>query len=197
MSRPTPTAAHRDQSRRQRLAACLVVATAVLLAGVPAAESRVLDPGQVDKGERIFRFDTFGDEQLWTDELKLHRVIESSIDPQTAMGLGLKIDVDALPDRLKQALKNKEVDLTDPAVTVGLIRLNAVVGIVGDVEKVQGENRLKSVGITCAICHSTVDDSFASGIGHRLDGWPNRDLDPGKIIAASPAVPADKKAVYN
>jgi hypothetical protein len=179
------------------LAVCLVAATAALLAGVPAAESRALDDdGLVARGERIFRFDTFGDEQLWTDQLKLHRVIESTLDPQTALELGLKIDVDALSPAVKRALRRGEVDLTDPAVTVALIKRDAVVGIVGNVVEVRGKNRLRSVGITCALCHSTVDDSFAPGIGRRLDGWPNLDLDPGKIIAASPAVPDDKKAVY-
>jgi hypothetical protein len=164
----------------------VVVTTAALLAAVPAAESRALDDGLVARGERIFRFDTFGDEQLWTDQLKLHRVIESTLDPQTALELGLKIDVDALSPAVKRALRRGEVDLTDPAVTVALIKRDAVVGIVGNVVEVRGQNRLRSVGITCALCHSTVDDSFAPGIGRRLDGWPNLDLDPGKIIALEP-----------
>jgi mono/diheme cytochrome c family protein len=148
-------------------------------------------------GQEIFRFDTFGDEQLWTDQLRMHEVIESSIDPLTALGLGLKVDADALPDSVRQGILDGTVDLTDPATTVALIKLDAVVGIVGKVKKKRGRNRLTEVGITCALCHSTVDDSFAPGIGSRLDGWPNLDLDPGKIIAASPAVSAEAKAVYN
>jgi hypothetical protein len=148
-------------------------------------------------GKEIFRFDTFGDEQLWTDRLRMHEVIESFVDPQTALGVGLKVDVDALPARLRTAILAGKVDLTDPATTVALIKLNAVVGIVGKVEKIQGRDRLTEVGTTCALCHSTVDDSFAPGIGKRLDGWPNLDLNPGAIIALSPAVPADAKAVYN
>lgn len=151
---------------------------------------------RVEEGREIFRFDTFGDEQNWTDRLRMHEVIEAAVDPLTALQLGLKVDVDALPDEVLAALAAGQVDLTDPATTLALIQLDAVVGIVGTVEDVGGENRLTRVGITCALCHSTVDDSFAAGIGRRLDGWPNLDLDPGAIIAASPAVPPPAKAVY-
>ena len=91
-----------------------------------------------EEGLQIFRFDTFGDEQLWTDRLRLHEVIESSLDPATALELGLKVDVDALPEEVKTAIQNGEVDLTDPAVTVALIKLNAVVGVVGKVEAIEG-----------------------------------------------------------
>jgi hypothetical protein len=147
-------------------------------------------------GQEVFRYHTFGDEQLWTDRLRMHEVIESSIDPVTALGLGLKVDVEALPESVRAAIAEGSADLTDPATTVALIQLNAVVGVVGKVETVDGRQRLTEVGVTCALCHSTVDDSFAPGIGKRLDGWPNLDLDPGKIIAASPAVPAEAKAVY-
>ena len=127
----------------------------------------------------------------------MNRVIESSVDPLTALAVGLKVDVDALPAKLIKAIKAGQVDLTDPATTVALIKLNAVVGVVGKVRKIQGEDHLTSVGITCALCHSTVDDSLMPGIGRRLDGWPNPELDPGKIIALSPAVPDEAKAVYN
>jgi mono/diheme cytochrome c family protein len=126
----------------------------------------------------------------------MHQVIESSVDPLTALSLGLKIDVDALPDSLIAAINNGQVDFTDPATTVALIKLDAVVGINGTVQKVEGHDRLTSVGITCAICHSTVDDSFAPSFGRRLDGWPNGDLDPGRIIAASPAIPDAARKVY-
>lgn len=141
-----------------------------------------------DSGQFIFRFDPFGDEQLWTDELRIHEVIQSSVSPATALAVGLKVDSTALPPNF---LATHNLD--DPATTVELIRLNAVVGVVGTVRT----NTLKSVGITCAICHSTVDDSVAPGVGKRLDGWPNRDLDPGRIIALSPALSAEQKAVYN
>jgi mono/diheme cytochrome c family protein len=127
----------------------------------------------------------------------MHQVIESSIDPMTALGLGLKVDVDALPDPVRRGIVDGSVDLTDPATTVTLIKHDAVLGIVGTVKKKRGRERLTEVGITCALCHSTVDNAFAPGIGSRLDGWPNLDLDPGKIIAASPAVSAEAKAVYN
>jgi hypothetical protein len=148
-------------------------------------------------GQEIFRFDTFGDEQFWTGQLRMHEVIRSSIDPLTALSLGLKVDVDALPPSLIAAIEADEVDLTDPATTVALLKLNAVVGVIGRVRTFRGEDQLVSVGITCCLCHSTVDDSFMPGIGRRLDGWPNLDLDPGRIIAASPAVPEEAKAVYN
>src|SRR5688572_10740352 len=154
------------------------------------------DAERVDEGREIFRFDTFGDEQQWTDRLRMHEVIESAIDPITALQLGLKVDVDALPDELLTAIAAGQVDLTDPATTLALIQLDAVVGVVGKVEEVDGVPRLKQVGISCALCHSTVDDSFAPGIGSRVDGWANLDLNPGAIIAASPAVPDDAKAVY-
>ena len=108
-------------------------------------------------GQAIFRYDTFGDEQLWTDVLKMDEAV-AKVDPATALAVGLKVDVDALPPSVIDALRNKEVDLTDPKVTLDLLRLNAVVGVKGTVSE-SGE--LKSVGITCALCHSSVDDSFA------------------------------------
>jgi mono/diheme cytochrome c family protein len=148
-------------------------------------------------GKEVFRFDTYGDEQFWTDQLRLHEVIESSIDPMTALSLGLKVDVEALPDKQRRRILDGKVDLNDPATTVALIKLNAVVGLVGNVQKIRGRNRLTQVGTTCALCHSTVDDSFLHGVGRRLDGWPNLDLDPGKIIASSPAISAGDKLVYN
>jgi hypothetical protein len=139
-------------------------------------------------GKTIFRFDTFGDEQLWTDTLKLHTVIETAVSPRTALSVGLKVDSEALPSNFLATR-----DLDDPATTLELIRLNAVVGVVGRV----ADGHLKSIGITCALCHSTVDNSVTKGIGRRLDGWPNLDLNPGAIIALSPALTAAQKAVYN
>jgi mono/diheme cytochrome c family protein len=134
-------------------------------------------------GQAIFRFDTFGDEQLWTNVLRMHEAIPS-VSPVTALAVGLKVDVDALPPALIAALKAGQVDLTDPAVTIELLRLNAVVGIIGKVE----DGQLTSIGTTCALCHSTVDNSFTTGIGKRLDGWPNRDLNVGAIVGLSPAL---------
>ena len=118
----------------------------------------------------------------------MHEVIQSSVSPVTALGVGLKVDATALPANFLATR-----DLNSPTTTVELIKLNAVVGLVGTVRGTQ----LKSVGITCAICHSTVDNSVAAGIGNRLDGWPNRDLNPGAIIALSPALTSAQKAVYN
>jgi hypothetical protein len=144
----------------------------------------------LNDGRNIFRFDTFGDEAFWGGTLQLHKAIEGAnlggvgpgVSPNAALNLGLKVDVDALPQTLQGQLRKGQVNLDDPATTVALLKLNAVVGVKGIF---QG-NTLTSVGLTCAVCHSTVDNSLAFGVGHRLDGWANRDLDPGKITAAAP-----------
>ena len=141
-------------------------------------------------GKSIFRFDTFGDEQLWTRVLRMHQAI-ATVSPETALAVGLKVDVQALPASLLAALKAGKVDLTDPRVTVELLRLNAVVGVVG---KVNNLRRVTSLGITCALCHSTVDNSFARGIGRRRDGWANTSLNVGAIVALSPALDDALKA---
>jgi hypothetical protein len=156
-----------------------------------AAVAQGGDAGLQD-GKNIFRYDTFGDEQLWTDVLRMHDVIPA-IDPMTALGAGLKVDVEALPQSLIDALSRGQVDLTNPAVTVELLRLNAVVGVKGTVN---AAGHLMTVGVTCALCHSSVDDSFAPGIGKRLDGWANRDLNVGAIVALSPALDEATKAEF-
>ena len=158
---------------------------------------RTVDPQLVTQGKEIFRFDTFGDESFWTDTLRMHQVIASGVSPTTALQVGLKVDVEALPQSLRDDLAAGRVNLNSPATTVALLKLNAVVGLKGTVQTVAGRDTLTRVGITCALCHSTVDDSFAPGIGRRLDGWANRDLNPGAIIALSPALTAAQKAVYN
>ena len=142
----------------------------------------------VSEGQRVFRFETFGDEQLWTDMLRLHEVVEKNVDPMTALKVGLKVDADALPAGILE-----KVDLQSPVTTVALLKMNAVVGLQATVD---ANNRITRLGVTCALCHSTVDNSVMPGIGRRQDGWPNRDLNVGAIIALSPALPADKKAVY-
>jgi cytochrome c2 len=123
----------------------------------------------------------------------MHEVIRTSVSPATALSVGLKVDVDALPAAVKTALQNKSIDLNSPATTVTLLKLGAVVGVIGHVD---ASNTLTSVGVTCALCHSTVDNSFAQSIGHRLDGWPNRDLNVGKIIALSQVITPAQRAVY-
>jgi hypothetical protein len=146
-------------------------------------------------GRQTFRFDTFGDEAFWGDTLKLHEAIEGAanggvgpgISPNAALGVGLKVDVDALPGSLQSDLKHGRVNLDDPATTLALLKLNAVVGVTGFFG---GDGKLQSVGIQCAFCHSTVDNSFAPGIGERLDGWANRDLNVGAIIASAPDLSA-------
>jgi len=155
-------------------------------AGAPAAEET--SPALVAEGQRVFRFDTFGDEQVWTDKLRLNEVVEKNVDPTTALKVGLKVDADALSPGILD-----KVDLKSPATTVALLKMNAVVGIQATVDS---NNHITRLGVTCALCHSTVDNSVISGIGRRKDGWPNRDLNVGAIIALSPELAADKKAVY-
>lgn len=158
---------------------------------------RPVDTQLAAQGKNIFRFETFGDETFWTDTLQMHRVIQTGVTAAIALNAGLKVDVDSLPASLQAALKAGQVNLNSAATTVALIKLNAVVGVKGTVQTVAGRDTLTRVGITCALCHSTVDNSFAASIGKRLDGWPNRDLNVGAIIALSPAPTADQKAVYN
>jgi hypothetical protein len=151
----------------------------------------------LQQGRQIFRFDTFGDEQFWGDTLMLHQAIEGKkfgglgdgVSPKTALALGLKVDVAALPEELVEKLKKGRVNLDDPAVTLALLKLNAVVGLTGIFNppaQQKSKGVLKSLGLQCSFCHSTVDNSLAFGIGRRLDGWANRDLNVGAIIAAAP-----------
>jgi len=147
--------------------------------------STTSSPSTSGDGKEIFRFDTFGDEQLWTEVLQMQKVLPG-VSPRTALSVGLKVDADALPADVIKAIQAGQVNLDDPAVTVQLLKLNAVIGVIG---KVTGpNNHLATVGITCALCHSTVDDSVTTGIGRRLDGWPNRTLNVGAIVSLSPAV---------
>ena len=181
--------------------ASLLALVAVALAACSYGSSRPAEPvagaSAIAQGRTIFRYDTFGDETLWSDTLRMHEVIRSAVDPTTALSVGLKVDSEVLPAAVVQGIQNGSVDLKSPATTVALIKMNAVVGVMGTVETIDGKDVLTRVGVTCALCHSTVDNSFSPGIGKRLDGWPNRDLNPGAIIALSPALPAAKKAVYN
>src|SRR5687768_12459369 len=175
--------------RAQGLASVLVVA--VLL--VPACDGDDDDnnPALISSGMETFRNDTFNDEVFWTDTLRMHEVIPAAVSPVTALSVGLKVDADALPPGILGM-----VDLNSPATTVALIKMNAVVGIKGQVTAGASGDMLTRVGVTCALCHSTVDDSVMPGIGRRVDGPANRDLDPGAIIALSPALTAEQKAVY-
>ena len=145
----------------------------------------------IEEGRQTFRFDTFGDEAFWGDMLKLHQAIEGTkfggvgqgLTPSAALALGLKVDVDALPKSVVKDLEKGRVDLNDPASTLALLKANSVLGVTGFFNS---DGSLRSVGIQCALCHSTVDNSFAPGIGHRLDGWANRDLNVGAIVALAP-----------
>ena len=145
----------------------------------------------IREGRQTFRHDTFGDEAFWGDALGLHRAVVGQklggvgpgLSPKAALEVGLKVDMEALPPDLVRQIQANQVDMNDPATTVALLKLDAVVGVKGFLNP---DGSAKSMGITCAICHSTVDDAFAPGIGRRLDGWPNRDLNVGKIISLAP-----------
>lgn len=184
--------------RLVRSAAALASAAAALsLAACGSGDDPGPDPAVVAQGKQIFRYDTFRDESKWTDTLRMHEVIAAAVDPSTALSVGLKVDAQALPPAVVDGIRNGSIDLTSPDTTVALLELDAVVGLRGKVENVNGRKTLTRVGVTCALCHSTVDDSFAPGIGKRLDGWPNRDLNPGAIIALSPALDAGTRSVFN
>lgn len=202
-----------DSKRRSRLVFTLgaIVLCAVALVGFTFAGGLAAPPGDqggsfatnqdatinanaatmVTQGRQIFRNDTFGDEAFWGDTLGLHKAIEgdkfggvgSGVSPKTALAVGLKVDANALPPSLVQQIKAGKVNLDDPATTLALLKLNAVLGVKGTFNP---DGSLKTMGITCAICHSTVNDSFAPGIGQRLDGWANHDLNVGAIAALSP-----------
>jgi len=145
----------------------------------------------LDEGKKTFRYDTFGSEAFWGDALQLHKAIAGQklggigpgVSPKTALSVGLKVDADALPAALKKQLAAGKVDLDDPATIVALLKLNAVVGVTAFANP---DGSVKSMGIQCAFCHSTVDDTFAPGIGKRLDGWANRDLNVGAIVSLAP-----------
>ena len=144
-------------------------------------------------GKQIFRYDTFGSEAFWGDALQLHKSIAGAknggvgpgVSPKTALSVGLKVDADALPAALKKQIAAGKVNLDDPATTIALLKLNAVVGVTAFANP---DGSVKSMGIQCAFCHSTVDNSFAPGIGKRLDGWANRDLNVGAIVSLAPSL---------
>lgn len=145
----------------------------------------------IAKGRQTFRYDTFGDEDFWGGKLQLHKTVEGAklgglgagLSPAAALAVGLKVDVNALPRGVREQIAAGRVDLNDPAVTLALLRFRSVVGVTGLFNE---SGSLRSIGIQCAFCHSTVDNSFAPGIGRRLDGWGNRDLNVGAIIALAP-----------
>src|SRR5262245_51974893 len=147
----------------------------------------------IEEGRKTFRYDTFGDEAFWGDQLGLHQAIVGQklggvgpgLSPKMALSLGLKVDSEALPADLVAQIKAGKVDMNDPTSTVALLKANAVVGVTAFLTP---DGTARSVGIQCALCHSTVDDSFAPGIGRRLDGWPNRDLNVGEIVALAPTL---------
>jgi mono/diheme cytochrome c family protein len=178
----------------------LLASTLALSESMPhgAAEPQGAHPrggrgASLREGREIFRFDTFGDEQLWTDVLRIHEVLPS-LSPVTALAVGLKVDADALPPQVVDAIQAGDVDLTNPEVTLDLLSLDAVVGVKGSFDDT---GRLATVGVTCALCHSSVDNSVAPGIGKRLDGWANTTLDVGAIVALSPALDDATRAEFS
>ena len=187
---------HKHSFARWTLVSLLAAAAVAAAAALPQQhgndkEQERLAERLLKNGQQIFRFDTFGDEAFWGDQLRLHQAIAGKrlggvgpgVSPKTALAVGLKVDVDALPPDLVTAITAGAVNLDDPATTVALLKLNAVVGVTGFFNQA---GTLKSMGIQCALCHTTVDNALAPGIGHRLDGWANRDLDVGAIVALAP-----------
>src|SRR4051794_26674591 len=180
----------RAASAQDAAATQAVAATSIADAGT---SSSIIDhaTAEIRKGRQIFRFDTFGDESFWGGALKLHQAIEGSrfggvgagLSPRMALGLGLKVDSNALSSDVKTAIANGRLNVDDPANTLALLKLNAVLGVTGFFRT---NGSLRSIGIQCALCHSTVDDSLTAGIGRRLDGWANRDLNVGAIVALAP-----------
>jgi hypothetical protein len=189
--------------KKKKIVVVIAVTTAFAVLSLYAEQKHRQSPAPADaivnqhseelvaQGRQIFRFDTFGDQDFWGGALQLHKALEGAqhggvgpgVSPATALAVGLKVDQDALPPGLVRQIKAGQVNLNDPAVTLALLQLNAVVGVTGFFNS---DGTLKSVGIQCAFCHSTVDNAFAPGIGHRLDGWANRDLNVGAIVALSP-----------
>jgi mono/diheme cytochrome c family protein len=174
--------------RRILISAAVIYAISFLVVARPETAAQ----GNPHHGRDIFRYDTFGDEQLWTTFLRMNEVV-GTLSPMAALDAGLKVDSQALPPSLLRSLRAGLVNLDDPAVTVTLLELNAVVGLMA---RVNG-GTVETVGITCALCHSVVDDSVAVGVGRRLDGWPNRDLNVGGIVALSPALNDAERGIFN
>jgi hypothetical protein len=189
------TGCSRGPSATLVLLTTLIIALAIILTVNSVARSKVKPSNDflgnaeanarhlVTAGRQIFRFDTFGDEAFWGGQLRLHQAV-AQLSPSQALGLGLKVDSQALSPQVIEAIKHGRIDLNDPAVTLQLIKQQAVLGVVGFFNPDGGT--LRSIGLTCALCHSTVDDSVAPGIGERIDGLANRDLNVGGIAAASP-----------
>ena len=184
--------------------ALLGLATSLVLiscAGMPGSSKTTMSENDqrtaafsartLEEGRQIFRYDTFGSEAFWGDTLHLHQAIAGSanggvgpgVSPKTALAVGLKVDADALPASLVEQIKAGKVNLDDPATTLALLKLNSVVGVTAHFDSA---GKVTSMGVQCALCHSTVDDSFAPGIGKRLDGWANRDLNVGAIVSLAP-----------
>jgi hypothetical protein len=161
----------------------------------PPESIRVNSERMLAEGVETFRSDTFGDEEFWGDTLRLHDAIAGAslggvgpgLSPRAALTLGLKVDSDALPKAMVRQLRRQRVDLNAPSTTMALLKADSIVGLKGFFNS---DGSMRSVGITCALCHSTVDNSVMAGVGRRLDGWANRDLNVGAIVAFAPDLSA-------
>lgn len=205
-----PAAMTRKPGRRTGLLVGLLATSFGMLSACNgSSDNRASNDQLVAEGRQVFRYDTFGDEAFWTGTLRMNEVIQQAVDPVTALSVGLKVDVEALPDAVVAGIQDGTVDLSSTQTTLALLELDAVVGLKGQVEtSIDGVKRLTQVGITCALCHSTVSEDVeirdlagnvlipAGNVGRRLDGWPNRDLDPGAIIALSPVVAGGPSEAY-
>ncbi len=153
------------------------------------------------EGRNVFRHETYGDEYFWGDTLQLHLAIAGErhggvgpgLTPRKALELGLKVDVDHLNKIVVNAIRGGSASLDEVQTTLELLKADAVVGVKAFYDG--GGMRPARIGITCALCHSTVNDALTKGIGNRLDGWPNRDLDVGAIVALSPKLTPFEQAL--
>ena len=154
----------------------------------------------VTEGRQTFRFDTFGDEAFWGDTLQLHKAIAGAEQRRRRAGREPEDGARGRPEgrrrraadgRRRRRSRRARSTSTIPATTLALLKLNAVVGVNGVFDK-QRQAAARSAS-QCALCHSTVDDSFAPGIGKRLDGWPNRDLNVGAIVSLAPNLQAGRR----
>ena len=124
------------------IAASLAALFAAVSCGGSDDDAGAQQAAQIEQGKQTFRFDTFGDEAQWTDTLRMHEVVAAAVDPTSALSVGLKVDADALPQAVVDGIRNGSISLTSPATTVALLKLNAVVGLKGTVETINGTDTL-------------------------------------------------------
>src|SRR6185437_14933578 len=124
--------------RARWAAVAILLASCLVLVAMADSRHNARDNARhlVSQGKQVFRFDTFGDEAFWGGVLGLHKAIEGSkfggvgpgVSPRTALTVGLKVDAAALPEKIVEGIKKGQINLDDPATTLALLKLNAVLG---------------------------------------------------------------------